>query len=57
MMRVRPRTHAPGTSMTKFNPYAADLLRAYREKRNRKRKESYKKKKYNRVHGKFGGRQ
>lgn len=57
MMRVRPRTHAPGTSKTKFNPCNADLLRAFRKKRNKKRKTSYRKKKHNRQHGRFGGRQ
>ena len=56
-MRVRPRTHPPGTSLTKYSPFGADLMRAYRKKRKAKNKARYKKRFYNRKHGRFGGRQ
>lgn len=63
-MRVRPRTHPPGTSKTTFHPtnlhtiqIGGDLMRAYRKKRKTKNKMSYKSKVYNLKHGRFGGRQ
>jgi len=44
----------------KINPprdYRDRILRAYRKKRNRKRKICYRHKLYNIKHGKIGGRQ
>jgi hypothetical protein len=56
-MKVRHRTHVPGTSKTKYNPFMGDLLRAYRYKRKRKNKIAYKSKKYNLQHGRYAGKQ
>jgi len=63
-MIVRARTHPPRTSKTTFKStnlhtiqIGGDLLRAYRKKRKKKNKMSYKSKLYNLKHGRFGGKQ